>query len=61
MSFQVLAGHEGFVFLADEVVEAHAGADVALPSESSGLLVEAGLEALARRAGPPRLRTVQCS
>ena len=30
-----------------------AGADVALPSESSSLLVAAGLETLMRRAGPP--------
>ena len=29
-----------------------AGADVALPSESSGLLLAAGLEALSRRGGP---------
>jgi DNA-binding response OmpR family regulator len=36
-----------------------AGADVALPSESSGLLVAAGLEALARRAGPPQTRIVR--
>ena len=33
-----------------------AGADVALPSESSGLLVAAGLEALSRRAGPQETR-----
>jgi DNA-binding response OmpR family regulator len=33
-----------------------AGADVALPSESSPLLVAAGLEALMRRAGPPQTR-----
>jgi DNA-binding response OmpR family regulator len=31
-----------------------AGADVTLPSESSPLLVAAGLEALVRRAGPPQ-------
>jgi two-component system, OmpR family, response regulator AdeR len=36
-----------------------AGADVALPSESSGLLVAAGLEALVRRAGPPQTRVVR--
>ena len=36
-----------------------AGADVALPSESSGLLVAAGLEALARRAGPQETRVVR--
>ncbi|MGZ4254825.1 MAG: response regulator transcription factor [Solirubrobacteraceae bacterium] len=36
-----------------------AGADVALPSESSGLLVAAGLEALARRVGPPQARVVR--
>ena len=36
-----------------------AGADVALPSESSGLLVAAGLEALHRRAGPPETRIVR--
>jgi len=36
-----------------------AGADVALPSESSGLLVAAGLEALARRAGAPQTRVVR--
>ena len=36
-----------------------AGADVALPSESSGLLVAAGLEALARRAGPPETRVMR--
>jgi DNA-binding response OmpR family regulator len=36
-----------------------AGADVALPSESSGLLVAAGLEALARRAAPPQTRVVR--
>ena len=36
-----------------------AGADVALPSESSGLLVAAGLEALTRRAGPQDTRTVR--
>ena len=36
-----------------------AGADVALPSESSGLLVAAGLEALARRAGPPETRILR--
>ena len=36
-----------------------AGADVALPSESSGLLVAAGLEALARRAGPQERRIVR--
>src|SRR5512140_2757812 len=36
-----------------------AGADVALPSESSGLLVAAGLEALGRRAGPQEARVVR--
>jgi DNA-binding response OmpR family regulator len=36
-----------------------AGADVALPSESSGLLVAAGLDALARRAGAPMTRVVR--
>ncbi len=36
-----------------------AGADVALPSESSGLLVAAGLEALSRRAGPQETRIVR--
>lgn len=36
-----------------------AGADVALPSESSGLLVAAGLEALVRRAGPQETRVVR--
>jgi len=36
-----------------------AGADVALPSESSGLLVAAGLEALARRAGPQETRVLR--
>ena len=36
-----------------------AGADVALPSESSGLLVAAGLEALGRRAGPQETRIVR--
>ena len=36
-----------------------AGADVALPSESSGLLVTAGLEALTRRAGPPETRVLR--
>ena len=36
-----------------------AGADVALPSESSGLLVAAGLEALARRAGPAETRVMR--
>ena len=36
-----------------------AGADVALPSESSGLLVAAGLEALSRRAGPQETRVVR--
>ena len=36
-----------------------AGADVALPSESSGLLVTAGLEALIRRAGPPETRVLR--
>jgi DNA-binding response OmpR family regulator len=36
-----------------------AGADVALPSESSGLLVAAGLEALSRRAGPPETRVLR--
>jgi DNA-binding response OmpR family regulator len=36
-----------------------AGADIALPSESSGLLVAAGLEALARRAGAPQTRVVR--
>jgi two-component system response regulator ResD len=36
-----------------------AGADVALPSASSGLLVAAGLEALARRAGPPETRVLR--
>jgi DNA-binding response OmpR family regulator len=36
-----------------------AGADVALPSESLGLLVAAGLEALARRAGAPQTRVVR--
>ena len=36
-----------------------AGGDVALPSESSPLLVAAGLEALVRRAGPPQTRVVR--
>jgi DNA-binding response OmpR family regulator len=36
-----------------------AGADAALPSESSPLLVAAGLEALARRAGPQETRVVR--
>jgi len=36
-----------------------AGADVALPSESSPLLVAAGLEALVRRAGQPQTRVVR--
>jgi DNA-binding response OmpR family regulator len=36
-----------------------AGADVALPSETSPLLLAAGLEALIRRAGPPQTRTVR--
>lgn len=36
-----------------------AGADVALPSESSALLVAAGLEALGRRGGPPENRVVR--
>ena len=36
-----------------------AGADVALPSESSPLLVAAGLEALARRAGPQESRVIR--
>jgi len=36
-----------------------AGADVALPSESSPLLVAAGLEALVRRAGPTQTRVVR--
>jgi DNA-binding response OmpR family regulator len=36
-----------------------AGADVALPSESSPLLLAPGLEALIRRAGPPQTRTVR--
>jgi DNA-binding response OmpR family regulator len=36
-----------------------AGADIALPSESSGLLVAAGLEALARRAGAQETRVVR--
>jgi two-component system OmpR family response regulator len=36
-----------------------AGADVALPSQSSGLLVAAGLEALARRAGPAETRVMR--
>jgi DNA-binding response OmpR family regulator len=36
-----------------------AGADVALPSESSGLLVAAGLEALARRASPAETRVMR--
>ena len=36
-----------------------AGADVALPSESSPLLVAAGLEALVRRAGPPQTRIIR--
>jgi DNA-binding response OmpR family regulator len=36
-----------------------AGADVALPSESSPLLVAAGLEALVRRTGPPQTRIVR--
>ena len=35
------------------------GADVALPSESSGLLVAAGLEALVRRAGAPPTRVAR--
>jgi DNA-binding response OmpR family regulator len=33
-----------------------AGADVALPAQSSPLLIAAGLEALVRRAGPPQTR-----
>jgi DNA-binding response OmpR family regulator len=36
-----------------------AGADVALASESSGLLLAAGLEALARRAGPAQTRVMR--
>lgn len=36
-----------------------AGADVALPSESSGLLVAAGLETLSRRAGPQETRVLR--
>jgi two-component system response regulator MtrA len=36
-----------------------AGADVALPSESSPLLVAAGLEAVARRADPLQTRVVR--
>ena len=36
-----------------------AGADVALPSESSPLLVAGGVEALIRRAGPPQTRVVR--
>ena len=36
-----------------------AGADVALPSESSPLLVAAGLEALVRPAGPPQTRIMR--
>ncbi len=36
-----------------------AGADVALPSESSPLLMAAGLEALVRRTGPPQTRIVR--
>jgi len=36
-----------------------AGADVALPSESSPLLVAAGLEALVRRAGQPQTRVMR--
>ena len=36
-----------------------AGADVALPSQSSPLLVAAGLEALARRAGAQETRVVR--
>jgi len=36
-----------------------AGADVALPSESSGLLVAAALEALSRRRGPPETRVLR--
>ena len=36
-----------------------AGADVALPSESSGLLVAAGLEALSRRAGALETRVLR--
>jgi len=36
-----------------------AGADVALPSESSPLLVAAGLEALVRRTGPPQTRIIR--
>jgi DNA-binding response OmpR family regulator len=36
-----------------------AGADIALPSESSGLLVAAGLEALTRRAGAQETRVVR--
>ena len=36
-----------------------AGTDVALPSESSGLLVAAGLEALSRRAGPLETRVLR--
>ena len=36
-----------------------AGADVALPAESSPLLVAAGLEALVRRTGPPQTRIVR--
>jgi DNA-binding NarL/FixJ family response regulator len=36
-----------------------AGADVALPSESSGLLVAAGLETITRRAGPRETRILR--
>jgi DNA-binding response OmpR family regulator len=36
-----------------------AGADIALPSKSSGLLVTAGLEALVRRTGPHERRAVR--
>jgi DNA-binding response OmpR family regulator len=36
-----------------------ASADVALPSESSGLLMAAGLEALARRTGPAQARVMR--
>jgi DNA-binding response OmpR family regulator len=36
-----------------------AGADIALPSESSPLLAAAGLEALGRRAGPPETRVLR--
>ena len=36
-----------------------AGADLALPSESSGLMVAAGLDALARRPAPQETRVLR--